>query len=79
MLWKQFCLGKNLPTHIRENKIFSAKASAVAECWSEFQRLLMVKDYMALILLLYCIKSLVIDENGISKGSVKVLAASYLD
>ena len=81
MLWKQFCSGYNLPTHIRENTDFSLqKPQQLLSAEANFEGCLMVKDYMTLILL-YCIKrwSFLRDENWISKGSFKVLAASYLD
>ena len=59
MLWKQFRLGNNLPlsTHIRENTDFSwQKPKQLLSAEANFEDCLMVKDYMTLILLLYCIK-----------------------
>ena len=57
MLWKQFCLGNNLPTHIRENTDLSRqKPQELLSAEANFQGCLMMKDYMTLILLLYCIK-----------------------
>ena len=56
MLWKQFRSGYNLPTHIRENTDFSLqKPQQLLSAEANFEGCLMVKDYMALILL-YCIK-----------------------
>ena len=56
MLWKQFRSGYNLPTHIRENTDFSLeKPQHLLSAEANFEGCLMVKDYMALILL-YCIK-----------------------
>ena len=42
-----------LPKHIRENKDFSQQLLSAE---ANFEGFLMVKDYMTLILLLYCIK-----------------------
>ena len=42
-----------LPKHIRENKDFSQQLLSAEE---NFEGFLMVKDYMTLILLLYCTK-----------------------
>ena len=57
MLWKQFCLGNNLPTHIRENTDFSReKPQRLLSAEANFKDCLMVKSHMTLILLLYCLK-----------------------
>ena len=57
MLWKQFCLGNNLPTYIRENTDFCReKPQQLLSAEENFEDCLMVKGYMTLILLLYCIK-----------------------
>ena len=54
--WKQYRSGYNLPTHIRENTAFSLqKPQHLLSAEANFEGCLMVKDYMALILL-YCIK-----------------------
>ena len=44
MLQRQFRLGNNLPTHIRENTDFLLeKASEIPECRGEFRRLLLAR------------------------------------
>ena len=80
MLWRQFHLGNNLPTHARKNKDFSQQKPrhllrwiSKAACWWKtrwhwFSFCTAERD-----------KSLVRDENWINKGSFKVSAAIYVD
>ena len=64
MLWKQFRVGNNLPTKIRENTDFSRqKSQQLLSAEANLEGWLMVKDYMTLILLFYCIKRWKIDEG----------------
>ena len=57
MLWKHFRLGNYLPTHIKENTyFFRQKSQQLLSAEANFEGCLLVKDYMTMIHLLYCMK-----------------------
>ena len=63
MLRKQFHLGNNVPTHIRENTYFSRqKPRQLLSVQKNFEGCFIVKDHMTQILL-YCIKRYKLGER----------------